>query len=56
MGFGYTCFVSSFAIFVSDAEIKIPKSTVIKRFDSINDEAKFKDLNLPILKEHTSNE
>jgi hypothetical protein len=26
MGFGYTCFVSAFAIFVSEKEIKVQKS------------------------------
>ena len=48
MGWGYTCFVSAFAIFISDKEIKINKSTVVKKFIDINTEEKFNNLNLPI--------
>ena len=45
---GYTCFVQSFAIFVSEKEIKISKSLVVKAFEGINTEQAFLDLHLPI--------
>ena len=35
-GFGYTCFVSAFCIFISDKEIRIHKSPVIKFFDNLS--------------------
>ena len=49
MGSGYTCFVSSFALFVSDREIKVSKSAVIKAFEDINTIEKFLALDLPII-------
>lgn len=45
---GYTCLVSSFAVFVSEREIKISKSPVVKAFESIKTEEAFMNLNLPI--------
>ena len=50
-GWGYTCFVSSFAIFISEKEIKVAKSQVIKAFNSINTIEKFTNLKLPIIEE-----
>lgn len=52
MGWGYTCFVSAFAVFVSEKEIKIQKSQVIKFFDNVSTEALFNELKLPIKKIH----
>ena len=52
MGSGYTCFVSAFAVFVSEKEIKIQKSQIIKLFDNINTEALFNELKLPIKNVH----
>lgn len=49
MGFGYTCFVNSFAVFVSERIIKIQKSQVIKAFSNIKNEEAFKALKLPII-------
>ena len=51
MGWGYTCFVSAFAIFVSEREINTANSAVLKAFSTINNLEAFKKLNLPILKE-----
>lgn len=48
MGSGYTCFVKSFCLFVSDREIKTSKSPVIKFFEDIITEDDFKMRNLPI--------
>ena len=48
MGWGYTCFVSSFAVFVSEREIKVSKSLVVKALDSIKTEEAFMNLKLPI--------
>jgi len=36
MGSGYTCFVKAFAMFISDREVKIAKSPIIKFFEGIN--------------------
>lgn len=36
MGWGYTCFVSAFAVFVSEREINTASSGVLKAFSSIN--------------------
>lgn len=49
MGWGYTCFVSAFAVFVSEKEIKISKSPVVKAFEQINTVDAFNALNLPII-------
>lgn len=51
MGWGYTCFVSAFAIFVSEREINTATSGVLKAFSAISNLDSFKKLNLPILKE-----
>ena len=48
MGWGYTCFVSAFAVFVSEKEIKISKSQVISKFSEINTVDQFNSLGLPI--------
>lgn len=48
MGWGYTCFVNAFAIFVSDREIKPMKSGIIQLFNDINTEEAFLGLKLPI--------
>jgi hypothetical protein len=48
MGWGYTCFVSAFAIFLSEKEIKIQKSQVVQYFSNINTVDAFNALNLPI--------
>jgi len=48
MGWGYTCFVTSFAVFVSDKEIKCHKSQVISKFNYISSVADFEGLSLPI--------
>lgn len=48
MGSGYTCFVKSFCVFVSDREIKPAKSPVIKYFEDILTEADFKTKNIPV--------
>ena len=47
MGWGYTCFVSAFAIFISEKEIK-PKSLTLKAFENIKTVEQFQALNLPI--------
>ena len=49
-GSGYTCFVQSFCFFISDREIKVSKSSIVKLFDEINTKAKFEALGLPIKK------
>lgn len=36
LGSGYTCFVKSFALFTSDRETKIAKSSIVKLFDNIS--------------------
>ena len=46
MGSGYTCFVSAFAVFVSDKEIKYSKSQVLLRFNSVNTIESFLDIGL----------
>lgn len=51
MGEGYTCFVSAFAVFVSEKEINCSTSNVLKAFSSIKTLESFKQLNLPILNE-----
>jgi hypothetical protein len=51
MGWGYTCFVSSFALFVSEREIQCAKSPVLKAFSTINSLEAFKQLKLPIINE-----
>jgi organic hydroperoxide reductase OsmC/OhrA len=48
MGWGYTCFASAFAFFISEKEIKLQKSAVIAAFNDINTEDAFNALNLPI--------
>jgi len=48
MASGYTCFVSSFALFVSDEEIKVAKSQVLKKFDNVNTVQSFENLKLPV--------
>lgn len=48
MGWGYTCFVSAFMIFVSEKEIKCQKSQVVQFFSSINTLEAFEALKLPI--------
>lgn len=48
MGFGYTCFASAFAFFISDTEVKTQSSQVLKAFEDIKTEEQFKSLNLPI--------
>jgi len=48
MGSGYTCFVKAFALFISDQEIKIAKSPIIKLFEGINSIEQFEALKLPI--------
>lgn len=35
-GYGYTCFVSAFCIFISDKEIRTLKSPVLKFFDNLD--------------------
>ena len=52
MGWGYTCFVSSFAIFVSEREIHCSTSPVLKAFSNINTIEAFQKVNLPVLKEN----
>ena len=47
MGWGYTCFVSAFAVFVSEKEIKMHKSEVIQKFSEIKSIDDFKALDLP---------
>ena len=47
-GWGYTCFVSAFAVFVSDRETKTHKSLALKALSGINTVEKFKALGLPI--------
>jgi len=42
MGWGYTCFISSFALFISEKEVKVKKSAVIKAFSFINTMDAFK--------------
>jgi hypothetical protein len=54
MGFGYTCFVSSFAVFVSEREVKIQKSQVVQFFDNISTIDLFKAIGLPIKNETDS--
>lgn len=49
MGWGYTCFVSAFMIFVSEKEIKCQKSQVIQFFSTINSLEAFEALKLPIM-------
>lgn len=49
MGWGYTCFVSAFAVFVSEKEIKVSKSPVLKAFEQITSIDQFNALNLPII-------
>lgn len=49
MGWGYTCFSSSYVIFVSEKAIKVQKSEVIAMFKDINSAEKFKEMGLPIL-------
>ena len=51
MGWGYTCFVSSFAIFISEKEIKLHKSKIVSFFNDINTEEAFNKLKLPIKSE-----
>jgi predicted nucleic acid binding AN1-type Zn finger protein len=46
--FGYTCYVSAFAVFFSDSEIKISTSAVISAFNNIKSEEAFNALKLPI--------
>ena len=48
MAWGYSCFVSSFAVFTSEREIKCSKSLVLKAFAEINTVEQFKALNLPL--------
>ena len=48
LGSGYTCFVSAMAIFTSEQEISISKSAVLKKFDNVNTEELFQNLNLPL--------
>ena len=50
-GSGYTCFVSAFAIFISEKEIKLSKSQVVAFFDKTNTVEQFKALGLPIKNE-----
>ena len=50
-GSGYTCFVSSYCFFISDREVKVSKSSIVKFFDEINTREKFEALGLPIKKE-----
>ena len=38
MGFGYTCFASAFAFFISDTEVKTQNSQVLKAFENIKTE------------------
>jgi len=51
-GSGYTCFVQSFCFFMSDREIKVGKSPVLKLFDDVNSIEQFNALGLPIKKQH----
>ena len=51
MGWGYTCFVSSFALFVSEKEINCQTSAVLKAFSSIKSLEAFKQLKMPVIKE-----
>ncbi len=50
LGSGYTCFVKSFALFTSDRETKIAKSSIVKLFDNIASVEQFEALKLPIKK------
>lgn len=50
-GSGYTCFVSSYCFFISDREVKVAKSPIVKFFEEINTREKFEALGLPIKKE-----
>ena len=52
MGSGYTCFVNSFAVFISEEEIGISNSAVLKIFNNVNTEQEFLKLKLPI--KHTT--
>jgi hypothetical protein len=49
MGWGYTCFASSYMLFVSEKEIKTQKSQVVQFFNDKNNAATFEELGLPIL-------
>ena len=49
-GSGYTCFVNSFCLFLSEKEIKVHKSKIVKLFNDVNTIEKFKSLGLPIAK------
>ena len=51
MGWGYTCFVSSFALFVSEKEINCQTSAVLKAFTNIKSLEAFKQLKMPVIKE-----
>ena len=48
---GYTCFINSFALFISDKEINTAKSKVIEKLTSACSVDTFKALQLPILNE-----
>ena len=50
MGWGYTCFVSAFAVFISEREVKVHKSAVVQYFSNINTVDAFEALKLPIKK------
>ena len=45
---GYTCFCKAFCLFVSEKEIYVDKSPVIKAFNQISSVKEFIDMGLPI--------
>ena len=44
---GYTSFIQTFALFSSSFEVSIQRSPVLRAFNDINTEHKFKQLKLP---------
>lgn len=54
IGWGYTCLVKSFMIFISEKPIKLKKSPVLNFFNSISEIAQFEALGLPIEKKSST--
>lgn len=48
MAWGYTCFASAFAVFVSEKEIKLSKSQVLAKFNEVKTEDDWLKLDLPV--------
>jgi hypothetical protein len=44
---GYTSLIQAFALFASEYEVQISRSPVLRAFNDINSEEKFKQLKLP---------